>query len=317
MKKIIYLLLLATFYGCSLKSDIQIEPEFFKSDIELFWNVLDSISPNYSRNNFQSYYINKGTKGLKDYAEQKDLAASLEIVLKSPEYLRYYKSIRNNTLDLEGVIQKSKIGFNNLMEVYPGAKFFNVYFLMGALGAGGRISNNGLLISVDFFTKTDTTSLDNLGWYKNVIKTKDYIPSIVLHELIHKQQHYSPTNVKFSTLLEQSIREGMADFITCYILPNEPYFNNHLHEYADTIEQKIWNEFKIDKDKNFISTEWLYTGNNTSKGYPADLGYYIGYKIIESYSKKFDNVKIAIHNMLNNPDYYEIFDKSEYDKKFN
>lgn len=92
--------------------------------------------------------------------------------------------------------------------------------------------------------------------------------------------------------------------------------NQHLHDFADTIEQKLWNEFNIEKDKNIENTEWLYTGKNTSKGYPADLGYYIGFKILESYSEKFDNINIAIQSMLKNSNYYDIFEKSGYDKKF-
>ncbi len=317
MKKFIYVFLLIALFSCSKENESNKEPEFFTSDIDLFWKIFDSISPDYSKINFQNYYIDKGTKGLKDYAEQKDLAASLESKLKLPEYLSYYKSIRYNTLDLDDAIQKSKDGFNTLKMIYPEANLFDVYFLIGALGAGGRVSNNGLLIAVEFFTKTDTTSLDNLDeWYRNVIKSKDYIPSIVVHELIHKQQNFSQTNSGFNTLLEQSIMEGMADFVSLYLLPNEPFLYKHLHDYADTLELTLWNEFKKDKDKSYDTTEWLYTGEKTSKGYPADLGYYIGFKIVESYSKKFDNMNIAIQNLLNTSNYYEIFEKSEYEKKF-
>ena len=172
------------------------------------------------------------------------------------------------------------------------------------------------MIAVEFFTKIDTTSLELLSdWHQKVIREKIYIPIIVIHELVHFNQNFSSHNIEYNTLLEQSIMEGMADFIALYLLPNEPFFNQHLHDFADTIEQKLWNEFKVEKDVNYSNTEWLYTVKNTSQGYPPDLGYYIGFKIIESYSKKFDDINIAIRNMLSNPDYYDIFDKSGYEEK--
>lgn len=213
MNKKFYLYLVLILFGCS-KDEVIKGPAFSTSDINLFWEVFDKINPDFSKLKFQTLYIDKGTVGLKDYAEQKNLAVSLESILQSNAYLNYYKSVRQNTKDLTVAIQKSKEGFNKLKEIYPEADLFDVYFLIGALGAGGRVSNNGLLIAVEMFTKTDTTSLAGLNeWLQNVIRTKNYLPSIITHELIHKQQNFVPRNSGYTTVLEQSIREGMADYV--------------------------------------------------------------------------------------------------------
>lgn len=319
MKKLIYLIFLLACISCSKNNESNVEPKFYTSDIDLFWKTFDEIKPNFSKADFQTLYIDKGTKGLKDYAAQKNLAFALENILSLNEYLDYYNSIRDNTKNLTLEIEKTKIGFEKLIEIYPDAKLFNVYFLIGSLTAGGRVSENGLLIAAEMFSKTDTTNLDKLNiWHQNVIKTKNYIPSVVTHELIHKQQHFAPKNLQYPTLLEQSILEGMADYISRYLLPDVPNINDHLFEYADPIEQDIWNAFKLEKDLNYSNTNnWLYNGGNVSSTTPADLGYYVGYKILESYSAKFSNKLEAIQSMLSTSNYYDIFDMSKYEEKFN
>ena len=82
------------------------------------------------------------------------------------------------------------------------------------------------------------------------------------------------------------------------------------------MELQLWNEFKIEMNMDYRETEWLYTGNNTSEGYPADLGYFVGYKIVESYINTFDNIQDATITIFSNPNYYEIYNNSGYEEKF-
>jgi hypothetical protein len=322
MKKTAYIfLLISILISCSSNDDVEdfsvAEPEFFTSDIDLFWEVFDNTTTNFSSQEFQNLYVNKGTNGLKDYAKQVNLTLSLQSTLRSSAYLTYYNNIRENTLDLSSAIEKSKDGFSKLKIVYPNAKLFDVYFLVGALTAGGRVSNNGLLIAVEMFSKNTTTNLDDLSdWHQNVIRNKVYLPSIITHELIHKQQQLKPVNSNHKTVLEQSLIEGMADFVSHHLLEGEPFMNEHLHLFGDPIEKELWIEFKTQLDLNYRNTEWLYTGRQTSKGYPADMGYYIGYKILESYSSNFENLNEAIKSMLSKENYYDIFQESNYEEKF-
>lgn len=288
------------------------EPNFISSDIDLFWEIYNN-SENLSSVDFQNKYINQGTLGLKDYAEQKNLALGLKSRLSNDSYINYYNSIQSNTLNISNAIDISEEAFFKLKDIKPNTNFFNVYFLIGSMSAGGRISKNGLLIAVEMFSKNEGTELGELNqWHQNVLRNKDYLPSIVVHEFIHMQQK----KLNYITVLEKSISEGMADFITFYLLRNKPFTNEHLHSYGNPIEEQIWNEFKIEKDLNYRNTEWLYTGNKTSLGYPADMGYYVGFKILESYSLKFESIEDAIIAMLSTTNYQEIFEFSGYAEKF-
>ena len=288
------------------------KPNFISSDVNLFWELYNN-SENLVTVDFKSLYIDKGTQGLKDYAEQKGLASRLKSILTNNNYVNYYNSVEANTLDLSNAINISKEAFLKLERIYPKTNFFNVYFLIGGMSAGGRISNSGLLIAVEMFSKNEHTELGQLSqWHQAVLRNKEYLPSIVVHEFIHLQQK----KLNYNTVLEKSISEGMADFIAFHLLKNNPFMNEHLHSYGNPIEEEIWNEFKRQKDKPYQDTEWLYTGRSTSRGHPADMGYYVGFKILEAYSSKFETIEEAIVSMLSTTNYKKIFTISEYDEKF-
>jgi hypothetical protein len=288
------------------------EPNFISSDIDLFWEVYNA-SENLATEDFQTLYINRGTKGLKDYAELKDLASGLRFTLDKRSYVKYYNGIQENTLDIAETIDISRTAFLKLEDIYPKTNFFNVYFLIGAMSAGGRISNNGLLIAVEMFSKDQDTDLGQLNqWHQQVVRNKEYLPSITVHEFIHMQQK----RLNYQSVLEKSISEGMADFIAFHLLNNRPFMNEHLHSYGNPVEEQIWNEFNNQKEMKYQNTEWLYTGKTTSQGHPADMGYYVGFKILESYSSNFDSIEDAIIAMLSATDYKKIFKDSNYASKF-
>jgi len=316
MKNLWIVFSLTLFFSCSKDNSYgENKPEFHKSDIDLFWELFDS--GNYSEQNVLAEYLNKGSIGLRDYGSQKNLDRALPYILSDPAHIRYYNSIRENTKDLSSAIGISKDAFTKLKNIYPGTEAFDVYFIIGALSAGGRISDNGLMIAVEMFAKSDDTTLFGLSdWQKTVVRNKEFLPSIVVHEFVHLQQQAIRKNTNSGSLLEQSILEGMSDFISHTLLPEQPFMNAHLHRYADPIEEQIWNEFESDLNFLHSSTEWLYTGARTANGHPADMGYYVGYKILEAYSENFENKDEAIASMLAATDYINILKESGYAKKF-
>ena len=60
---------------------------------------------------------------------------------------------------------------------------------------------------------------------------------------------------------------------------------------------------------------WLYNGGSSTAERPADLGYYVGYKICEAYYEKTSNKKAAIEDILsikNGPDALRFLKESGY-----
>ena len=196
-----------------------------------------------------------------------------------------------------------------MKEIYPDAVFPPVYFVVGRMNSGGTLTDKGLLIGAEMYGKRPDTDLSELDdWLKAVLGSVDRVPYIVAHELIHFQQN----TVRERTLLSASIREGSADFIGELISGGQ--INPHLHKYGDPREKELWEEFSKEMEGKDYSN-WLYQGEK-SKDRPADLGYYIGYKIVESYYRKADDKKQAIKDILNIKDFNSFLRASGYENKF-
>ena len=63
------------------------------------------------------------------------------------------------------------------------------------------------------------------------------------------------------------------------------------------------------------TSNWLYQGDK-AKDKPADLGYYVGYKIAESYYNRAADKKQAIKDILDIKDFNGFLKASGYDEKF-
>ena len=59
------------------------------------------------------------------------------------------------------------------------------------------------------------------------------------------------------------------------------------------------------------TSNWLYQGQE-AKGRPADLGYYIGYKICESYYRAAKDKKQAVKDILEIKDFNQFLKDSQY-----
>ena len=58
--------------------------------------------------------------------------------------------------------------------------------------------------------------------------------------------------------------------------------------------------------------DWLYNGLDDKRDYPADLGYYMGYKICEAYYNKAQDKKQAVKDILTIQDFEQFLSDSGY-----
>ncbi|SVD86691.1 uncharacterized protein METZ01_LOCUS439545, partial [marine metagenome] len=255
IRRLIILLLIV---GCGSRLNTNPnEIQIITSDIDRFWSTVDNYEGDLS-NALDKEYIKQGTNGLKDFIPKRIISAEAlaEHYLDNKEY---YNSIRESTLQVE----KAKDEIVNILyefkEIYPKAKFPNIYYIIGRMNSGGTAKNSGLLIGAEMF--------------------KNYEESIVtvIHELIHYQQ---PNILSFRvSLLTQSLREGCADFITSLLIDEEARMQPDTYKYGYIHEKKLWEEFYAvmnskDSDEQYI---WLYGGQAEDR--PMMLGYFIGNQI--------------------------------------
>lgn len=284
------------------------DAELVTRDIANFWRAYDQAGPNDACGVFQDEYINKGSIGLRDFVQLRieSACALANWVARHPAY---YASIRPSTERVTSFTPEIRQSFRKLKELYPASAFPNVYFLIGRMNSGGTTSYNGLLIGVEMYGRTPdmpTSELNDLQ--KTVLRPIDEVPGVVAHELIHFQQKETQAN----TLLAQAIREGSADFVGKLISGH--IINLVQQEYGNKHEKELWAEFKEVMHGSNISA-WFYNGGS-AKVRPADLGYYVGYKITEAYYTNAKDKKQAIREILETTDYDQFLKLSAYADKF-
>jgi uncharacterized protein YjaZ len=193
--------------------------------------------------------------------------------------------------------------------LYEDAVFPDIYFMIGRWSSAGTVSFNGLLIGTDQYAGGHGVPLYELNaWENRNLKGVEQIPALVSHELVHFIQFKRDD----TTLLSAALAEGMADFIGEKI--SGVNVLKWLHEFANKREAEIWKEFKAEMFLNRYNN-WLGNGSNETPQRPADLGYYIGYKICEAYYNKAADKKQAIRDILEIRDAKKFWEASGYDPK--
>jgi hypothetical protein len=286
------------------------DAKIITSDIQNFWRAYDQAKPENQVEVFEREYLNRGSEGLQDFIKLRITSADalVKTINRNP---KYYASIRESTQRVEAMQAKIRACFYALKYLYSDAVFPDVYFVIGRMSSGGTLSKRGLLIGTEMHGRTARTPEDELSeWHKQVLRPIEDVPYIVAHELIHYQQK-NVLQLK-KNLLYQSLHEGSADFIAELISGGN--INPHLHAYGNPREKQLWEEFKQEMDGTDFG-KWLYNGVNI-KDRPADLGYYMGYKIVESYYNQMKDKRQAIKDILEIKDFTGFLKASLYEAKF-
>ncbi|OKL41184.1 gliding motility protein GldB-related protein [Pontibacter flavimaris] len=285
-------------------------------DIDNFWAAYDSLATSTdSARTFQEFYLDKASPYFQEFLRVRNFRAKeyAHLVRTMPEY---WKTIRPLTEDIQN--RKSELGpaFNKFRELYPAFKQPDVCFAIGALRTGGTVTNGLILIGAEIEAADQSVNLSEFekGNFIGTVlqhKTGDIV-GLVLHEAVHTQQLAS--DAEDSSLLKEAIEEGAADFIASLIL-NKVTLSKAIYDYGVAHERQLWQEFYADvKAGKLVSdTDWMY---NYRSSRPADLGYFIGYRICEAYYHKASDKKQAIEEIIMMKNTEEFLLKSCYTEKF-
>lgn len=315
MRRIFYanaLTLLFLFYGTyTLAQRVGHENidsvKIITNDIKNYLNAYEKAVANPAKADsiYQAEYFDKGSIGLRDYFARRIKTVS-SFVRNQQQKPRFYKAVSVHLQNVDDQIPVVIDGLKALKQIFPEASFTDVYLLIGRWNSAGTASENGLLLSLDMISKAEDVPTDELNeWESNVYKPIAYLPYIVVHELIHTIQS-RPAGPP--TLLQMAIREGMADYITELATGVNP--SDHIYKWAKPKEKELWDAFKMDMYDD-QPNGWMVEKSKNPDLIP-DLGYFIGYQIVDAYYKKAADKSDAIRQLLTTNDYKAIFDKSDY-----
>lgn len=289
---------------------------FNTEDVDLFWKVYETTFPNFEREIFKSRYFETGSSGLQDFFHQK-IRSTNRFLSSLKQYPDYYHHLNLHRPDFSSAADDIQRLFRGLEAVYEDAVFGEVVFVMGGFRTGGTVLNNRIIIGAEMFANAAGTPNHEFNpWLQKAARTSEELPYAVLHEAVHLQQlnfhrqlygGFKPTK-----LLDVAIFEGAADFLVNLIAGD--FCNRDLHQYANPMERRLWNEFRAEMHKDHTHN-WVYNGGADTDR-PADLGYYIGYKIVESYYNNATDKDAAIREIIEIRDFDAFLEWSRYEAKF-
>ena len=288
---------------------------FVTSDIARFWKAYDGGGAGGASAPFQTEYLDRASPGLSDFIASRNVtAASLAGMVRA--YPRYFADIRASTLRLANdadVQSRIRDGYRKIKGMYPPAVFPPVTFLIGRFSTGGTTSASGMLVGLEFYATSSTTPLDELPKFqRDNVRPLDSLPVIVAHEHTHILQGRAGgiASRRNKTLLDQSLMEGGADFVAYVITGGN--INARLQPYAIPREHALWTEFKSMMHGTDIS-QWIYNQGSDTGDRPGDLGYFIGFRIAESFYSRTSDKRLALQAIIDISDSDLFLSQSGYD----
>ncbi len=241
------------------------------SDVALFWKAVDRAGPDSLEWALQHEYIEKASIGVHDFIPGRILSAK-ELAKQFRASRDRYEASRASSSRVGEATPAIRAAFRKLKELYAPAVFPDVYFVIGRFNSGGTSSDHGLLIGAEMYD--DPSKL----------------PGIVSHELIHFQQ---APHLR-ATLLNQSFAEGSADFVG-EMISGANINGGDQFQYDLAHEHELWTEFSVRMDGTDY-TGWLYGKPPGER--PADIGYFIGYRVASAYFTKASDKRKALADII-------------------
>ena len=283
------------------------------SDIDHFWRAYDraakaTTARDTLRAFFEDYYLD-ASPGLVDFIRSR-IGSEYDLIAVIQKHPAYYRLMRPQTAKLAAAVPAIHRIFERWRTLYPSAVFPDVYFVVGRMNSGGTTSSDKILIGAEMYGRTPASPDSELSaWHRSVLRGPDSVAFIVAHELIHVNQSGPDPN----TLLGSAIQEGSADFLGELIAGGS--INSALRRFGDSHEAGLWREFEGAMHGSDLS-RWLYQGSGAKADRPADLGYYMGYRITQAYYERAADKTRAIGEILNVRDYDAFLATSGYAERF-
>jgi Predicted Zn-dependent protease (DUF2268) len=260
-------------------------PEIQIADVSRFYKLYDAMGGHPTADQLQHDYLDPGSEGLHNLAKVRDVTGAriADNIAKHPEM---YAGARECMAALPRVRQRVGLALRKLGRLYPQASFPPVTIVVGRgkpMGIGSAAT--GLQIGIEPLC---AVKWDNLGAEERFVR-------VIVHEYIHVQQFPALDDDEHPTLLERSLIEGGAEFVTELIVGRPAEVTSPPLRAATLGHEKdIESAFAADEDNTDLS-KWL---DNSTLEKPGDLGYWVGYRIVKSYYQHAADKRQALRDII-------------------
>jgi Predicted Zn-dependent protease (DUF2268) len=258
------------------------EPIIETGDVHRFYKIYDAAGGRPTAEALQRGYIDPGSDGLHQLARLRKVTGQsiAEAIAKRP---KIYSQARDCVAVLPRVRERLVVVLGKLRALYPKARLPPITIAVGRskpVGVGGR--DTGVQIGLEALCAT--------GWINPDIE--DRFVGVIAHEYAHVQQAVAFSEMENVTVLAASLEEGAAEFVAELTTGAVSYA--YLRGLTAGREREIETAFAADADKTDLSG-WLY---NSTPEKPADLGYWVGYRIVKSYYQHAGDKRQALRDVF-------------------
>ncbi|MEZ4587481.1 MAG: DUF2268 domain-containing putative Zn-dependent protease [Gemmatimonadales bacterium] len=298
--------------ACSTGPDTANDPEQARvvaGDVARFWAAVDAGA---TPTDFQRLYLDQASPALERFAGQRGVTAiSLSNMLQA--FPRYLSAARPALSALETEVEGVRRHYRAMAALYPEAVFPTVTLVVGRFSTAGTIGPDGIVIGAEFFGAGPGVPTDELAEFQAAnAREPGEMLVVVAHEHVHVlQAERGGLLGNARTLLEQALLEGSADFVAELVTGEN--LNAGLFEYGLTHEAALWAEFQSAMSGTDVSG-WLYNqGAVRPDDRPGDLGYFVGYRIVEAYYRRAADRRRALREIIEVDDATALLTASGYD----
>jgi hypothetical protein len=244
-------------------------------------------------------YLSHASSGLRAFAERYQVTGRTiaQAIAADPARYSDLDALADSLVAQEDSLRGA---MGRLRELFPRAVFPPVWFFVADNRAGGAARQEGALIAAE-------------RMYRN---PRNAVP-LAMHELAHFQQAmvqgvetYQRIYGAEGTLLALALREGSAELIA--ELTAGRHINPAAERYGSEHEAQLWAQFRHDMTAREPG-EWMWV--QPKSGQPAELGYWMGYRIARSYYERADDKKQAILDILALTDFDGFLAMSGYEER--
>jgi len=284
MRRLGLAVLICTFAGASLV-EAAAGPEIQIEDVERFYEIYDAANGRPTVEQLQRDYLDAGTDGLHTLTKIRNVTAQsiVDNISKRPEM---YTHAKRCLAVLPRVRERLDVSLRELVRLYPQARIPPVTIVVSrGKPVGVGYPDTGLQIGLEALCAVD--------WFDPNLE--DRFVNVIAHEYAHVQQTASAGEDDF-TVLQRSLLEGVAELVAEITSGKTAY--SHFGPLTEGREQEIETAFVADQDKTDLS-QWL---DNSTLQQPADLGYWVGYRIAKSYYQHAPDKPQALRDLLETSD---------------
>lgn len=269
-------------------------PSIHIEDVTRFFAIYEAAAGQPTAEQLQRDYLDRGSEGLAHFARMRRITGAriADTLAREPQI---YSNAKRCMEVLPRVRERVTVALRTLVQLYPQAKLPPVTIAVGRgkpVGVGSPVT--GIQIGLEALCATEYM-------HPNV---EDRFVYVIAHEYAHVQQYQPLVDKEHPTVLEGSLMEGAAELAAELIAGSVS--NVALAAMTKGREREIETAFLADVDKTDISA-WLYTGTREKSG---DLGYWVGYRIAQTYYRRAADKQQALREILEMTDPKALLAKS-------